>query len=224
MLKAVLFDLHGTLAFMKDYVDNKEVSSLLVSRGYEVYPQELRSAWGFVVFIDYPKFGYDNYEAMLRKMFARLEVKIDDQTLKDVAKLYEKNVFELYSDALSAVCRAKEIGLKTAIVTTTPRFWFEKDIKQILGYIDFVCTGYEAGCDKSNPKMYRTIIERFEVSPQEAIVVGDDIDLDILIPRKLGMKTILLNRSGESKDTREPDAVVSNLDEAMELVTVWAKG
>lgn len=224
MLKAVLFDLHGTLAFMKDYVDNKEVSSLLVSRGYEVHPQELRSAWGFVVFIDYPKFGYDNYEAMLRKMFARLEVKIDDQTLKDVAKLYEKNVFELYSDAPGAVRRAKEFGLKTAIVTTTPRFWFEKDVKQILGCIDFVCTGYEAGCEKSNPKMYRTIIERFEVSPQEAIVVGDDIDLDILIPRKLGMKTILLNRSGESKDTPEPDAIVSNLDEAVEVVKVWAKG
>ncbi len=72
--------------------------------------------------------------------------------------------------------------------------------------------------------MYRTIIERFEVSPKEAIVVGDDIDLDILIPRKLGMKTILLNRSGESKDTPEPDAIVSNLDEAVEVVKVWAKG
>jgi len=222
MLRAVIFDIVGTLAFIKEQVDDKEVSSFLVSRGYEVYPQELRSAWGFVVFIDYPKFGYNNYESMLRKMFARLEVEIDEQTLKDVAKLYERMSFELYPDATGVVRKAKELGLKTAIATTTPRFWFQRDIKQIIGYIDFVCTGYEAGCEKSNPKIYKRILEHLKVSSQEAVVIGDDIDLDVLIPKKLGMKTILLDRSGKSKNLLEPDTIVSNLNDALEVITAWA--
>ena len=56
-MRAVIFDLVGTLAFIENQVDNKEVSSFLVSRGYEVYPQEFGVAWGFVSFIDYPKVG-----------------------------------------------------------------------------------------------------------------------------------------------------------------------
>jgi len=221
MLRAVIFDLAGTLAFIKKYVDNKEVSSFLVNRGYEIYPQELRSAWDFVVFIDYPKFGYNNYESMLRKMFARLEVEIDEQTLIDLAKLYQRNSFELYPDAQDAVQKVKNLRLKTAIATTTPRFWFERDIKQIIGYIDFVCTGYEARCEKSNPKMYKRILEYLKVGPQETVAIGDDMDLDILIPKKLGMKAILLNRNGKSRKVSEPDASVSNLHDAMKVITSW---
>ncbi len=222
MPRAVIFDLVGTLAFIKEHVDNKETSSFLVNRGYEIYPQELRSAWNFVIFIDYPKFGYNNYESVLRKMFERLEVKIDEPTLKDVAKLYRRVSFELYPDAQDAVQKVKDLGLKTAIATTTPRFWFERDIKQILGYIDFVCTGYEAGCEKSNPKMYKRILEHLKVSLQDAVVIGDDMDLDILIPKKLGMKTILLDRNGKSKNFLEPDAIVSNLNDALKVITAWA--
>jgi len=222
MLKAVIFDLVGTLAFIKEYVDNKEVSSLLVNRGYEVYPQQLRSAWNFVVFIDYPRFGYNNYESMLRKMFERLEVQIDERTLKDVAKLYQRNSFELYPDAQDAVQKVKGLGLKTSIATTAPRFWFERDIKQIIDYIDFICTGYEAGCEKSNPNMYKRILEHLKVSSQDAVVIGDDIDLDILNPKKLGVRTILLDRNGKSKNLLEPDAIVSNLNDALKVFTAWA--
>jgi len=43
---------------------------------------------------------------------------------------------------------------RTVVVTTVPRFQLEKTIEQITDYLDFVMTGYEVGCDKSNPKMY----------------------------------------------------------------------
>ncbi|MCJ7423621.1 hypothetical protein MUP01_05055 [Candidatus Bathyarchaeota archaeon] len=54
---------------------------------------------------------------------------------------------------------AKKSGFKTAIVTTIARFKFEKAIQPISKHIDFVMTGYEAGCDKSNPKMYLRVLE-----------------------------------------------------------------
>lgn len=222
MLRALIFDLVGTLAAVKGEVDTKEVSSLLVSRGYQVYPQELRYAWGFVVFVDYPKHGFGDYESMLEKMFERLEVRVNEQTMRDVVRLYERTAFQLYPDA-RCIAKAKELGLRTAIATTTPRFWFENDLKPILSYIDFVCTGYEAGCEKANPKMYKKILERLEVIPKEAAVVGDDPYLDILIPKNLGMRTILLGRGATAEGIPEADAIVSGLNDAMRIIMDWAR-
>jgi FMN phosphatase YigB (HAD superfamily) len=58
VIKAVLFDLYGTLAYQENPVTNEEVSECLFGRNYEVSPQQLRAAFAFVAFIDYPKHGY----------------------------------------------------------------------------------------------------------------------------------------------------------------------
>jgi len=88
-------------------------------------------------------------------MFERLDVDVDDETLRELAAMYRKKVrFQLYSESKEALSIAKTLGLKTAIDTTTPKFLFEKGIQEITPLIDFICTGDEAGCEKSDPKMY----------------------------------------------------------------------
>jgi len=56
-LRALLFDLYGTIAYLKNPVSGRFVSDFLVSRGYEVYPQALDAAWHYVSFIDYQNMG-----------------------------------------------------------------------------------------------------------------------------------------------------------------------
>jgi len=51
MVEAVLFDLHGTLAYVDNPVSDIEISEYLSSRGYEVSPQQLKAAWFFVSII-----------------------------------------------------------------------------------------------------------------------------------------------------------------------------
>jgi len=48
MVEVVLFDLHGTLAYVDNPVSDIEISDYLFSRGYEVSPQQLRAAWFFL--------------------------------------------------------------------------------------------------------------------------------------------------------------------------------
>jgi phosphoglycolate phosphatase-like HAD superfamily hydrolase len=48
-IKAVCFDLHGTLVYVAKPISEKSASDLLVSRGYEVYPQALDAAWQICV-------------------------------------------------------------------------------------------------------------------------------------------------------------------------------
>ena len=181
-IRAVLFDLHGTLAYVKEDVSDAEISAYLFKRGYEVSPQQLRAAWAFVSFIDYPKYGYRNWYSFFSRILWRLKVKVDEATITGVAKLLESKPYQLYPDSAEAVMTARNSGFKTAIVTTIAHFKFEKAIQPIRKYLDFVMTGYEAGCDKSNPKMYRKVLEILAVKPEEAIMIGDDMQLDILLP------------------------------------------
>ena len=217
-IKAVLFDLYGTLAYVENPVTETEISEHLFSKGYEVSPQQLKAAWTFVSFIDYPKYGYKNWRSYFSKIFWRLKVKVNEETLSAIVKLLESKPYQLYPDAAGAVIKAKENGFKTAIVTTIAYFQFKKAVQPIRNYFDFIMTGYEAGCDKTNPKMYRKVLEILNVRPEEAVMIGDDVPIDIILPKKLGINAILLNREGKNVECPQADAVINNLNKAMETI------
>jgi len=217
-IKAVLFDLYGTLAYVENPVTETEISEHLFSKGYEVSPQQLKAAWTFVSFIDYPKYGYKNWRSYFSKIFWRLKVKVNEETLSAIVKLLESKPYQLYPDAAGAVIKARENGFKTAIVTTIAYFQFKKAIQPIRNYFDFIMTGYEAGCDKTNPKMYRKVLEILNARPEEAVMIGDDVPIDIILPEKLGINAILLNREGKNVECPQADAVINNLNKAVETI------
>lgn len=219
-LKAVVFDLFNTLGHFPHIVGDDAVSSFLVSRGYEVYPQTFKWAFGFTVFIDYPRYGFEDYESMFRKVFERLEMDADDEIIRELSSIYSESRFELFPEAVEAVRRAKTLSLKTAIATTTPKFWFQNNISPIIDHIDFICTGYEAGCEKSNPRIYRRILKALQVEPEEAVVIGDNIELDIRNPKSLGIRAIHINKDNND-DEKIADATVNNVLEAMNVVESW---
>jgi len=216
----VVFDLFNTLGRFPEVISDNEASSFLVGRGYEVYPQAFRHAFGFTVFIDYPRHGFEDFESTFRKMFERLQMDVDEATLRELSKIYGDVRFELFPEAVEAVRKAKALGMKTAIATTTPKFWFEEDIAAIADSIDFICTGYEAGCEKSNPRMYRRIMDALDVELGETVVIGDDIDLDVRNPKGLGMRAIQIDEDLGFKE-KIADAVVGNVSEAMNIVESW---
>ncbi len=217
-IKAVLFDLHETLVHNENPVTAEKISEYLFSRGYEVSPQQLKASWMFVSFIDYPKYGYRSWQSYFSRIFWRLKAKVDKETLSHIVKLLESNPYKLHSDAAETVEKTKRNGLKTAIVTTIARFQFKEAIEPIKEHFDFIMTGYEAGCDKTNPKMYRKVIEILKVKPHEAVMIGDDVQVDVLLPKQLGIHTILLDRKRQNPKCQAANAVVNSLQKALEII------
>jgi putative hydrolase of the HAD superfamily len=221
-VKAVLFDLHGTLAHCPNRMTDTEISDYLLKRGYEVSSQTLRAAWSFVALVDYPRHGYKDWKSFFSRVFHRLDAEVDERTLESLVELLEATPYQLLPDAARAVIRAKEAGFRTSIVTTIARFQFSKAIEPIEERLDFVMTGYEAGCDKSNPKMYLKVLEVLGVEPGEAVMIGDELHLDIVLPKKLGIRTVLLDRERRARpECGSVDAFVYDLDNAMEIVISW---
>jgi len=219
LVKAVLFDLYGTLGYVENSVSDEQASRFLVSLGYEVYPQAFNAALQCVSFIDYPKHGYKDWFPYLKRVLQRLDIKPDEKTLRKFARLYEQTQWKVFPDAEEAVKRAKDADLKTAIVTTIAKFKYKKALKSILEKIDVSVDGYTFRCEKSNPRIYLKTLEALGVKAREAVMIGDDVGLDVLLPKRLGMRTILLDRNGQlSTSSLEADAVVGSLSEALEKI------
>jgi len=218
MLRAVIFDLFKTLGDFRGRVSDEDICRFLQGRGYEAYPQAFHAAFGFVTFIDNPRTGFTNYPDMFEKAFERMGIAVDDETLSGVSRLYEDNPFELFPGSAIAVKRIRGLGLKTAIVTTPPRFWFESGIRPILQDIDYVCTSSEAECEKSNPKMYQKAIQALGVDPSDVVVIGDNVDLDVRLPKKLGMRAIHL-----SDEKTEADANARDVGEGAQIIERWIR-
>lgn len=67
---------------------------------------------------------------------------------------------------------------------------------------------------RKTPKFYKMICNALEVNPSKIIHVGDDYLYDYIIPKKIGMKSILLDRKQERKE----DDVIKNLKELHKLI------
>jgi FMN phosphatase YigB (HAD superfamily) len=225
ILKAALFDLHDTLVCLSGTLSSEEVSEFLLKHGYEVYPQSWDAASHYVGMIDYPKYGYSNRQAFIKQVLRRLDIQIDNETLQELALLHDRrNTYTLFPDAAPAFVKAKRLGMKTAIVTTIPDFVFYSAIKAIKDHFDVIMTGYRAGCEKSNPLMHRKTLKELDVMPTQAVMIGDELLVDVKIPKKLGMRTILLDRENTVQNKPdEADDKASTLTEAMAILEKWEK-
>ena len=99
--------------------------------------------------------------------------------------------------------KAKEKGIHTYLATNPvfPRIATMNRTRWAgLDAADFeLITTYEDNCYcKPNIDYYRTILEKFDLTPETCLMVGNDVEEDLAI-RELGVKTFLLTDTMENK-------------------------
>ena len=171
-----------------------------------------------VFFIDYPRGRADTPQQFYTKVLERLEIPLDAKLVDKLAqKATEQERVRLYEDAVPTAKSLKSQGIKTAVLTTVPSWLFRHVLEDNDVKIDFICTAKEAKAVKPNPQIYRTVLQKLGVKPNEALMVGDTIEIDIIPPKKLGMKTALLCRR-EKKTVKEADHVITSLRQLLNII------
>ena len=89
-------------------------------------------------------------------------------------------------------------------------------------YIDLVIASAEEGVEKPDLRIFQLALERANCKPEEAVMVGDRIDNDIIPANKIGMTTVWIKQGfgsyAEPKTVEEqPNYIVNNLAEITEL-------
>ena len=91
-------------------------------------------------------------------------------------------------------------------------------------YIDLVVASAEAGVSKPNLRIFQLALSRAGCKPQNAIMIGDRIDNDIIPAKSMGMRTVWIRQGlwgkcwSITKEEERADYMVDSLAELCRLL------
>lgn len=215
-IKAVLFDLDGTLLPMDQEKFFREYFKLLATKlypyGYDDPQKLIKVIWGGVAAVEQSDGSKVNEEVFWDYFNKGFPEKTYDKI--GVLREFYLNEFQALKeecghnpDADKSVKAIKQKGLR-AVVATKPIFPDEANLSRIrwagLDVDDFeYYTSYDKCCFcKPDVRYYKEIAEKLGVLPEECLMVGNDVSED-MTAEKIGMKVFLLTDcliNSENKD------------------------
>ena len=132
--------------------------------------------------------------------------------------LYE----ELYPDTMECLRILKKKYKLGIIANQIPGVEKRLDGMGIRRYFDVIVSSAEEGVAKPDPRIFNIALIRAGCTPEQAVMIGDRIDNDIVPAKQMGMKTVWI-KQGVGKywniqgDSETPGYEVNNLSELLSL-------
>ena len=132
--------------------------------------------------------------------------------------LYE----ELYPDTMECLRILKKKYKLGIIANQIPGVEKRLDGMGIRRYFDVIVSSAEEGVAKPDPRIFNIALISAGCTPEQAVMIGDRIDNDIVPAKQMGMKTVWI-RQGVGKywniqgDSETPGYEVNNLSELLSL-------
>jgi len=206
--KLILFDFSGTLAYLAKPVDFKRFLTSLKNFGIEIETEEEVKAFTSL-FADL--FGWaKNWLDFSEKIFEEYVEKPEREAIEALAEFLEKNIsFELYND----VKEIFDLPIQKAILSANARFLIKS-----LGLGEFlkIFTPRETKFLKPDPRAFLTPLKKLKVKPEETLIVGNELERDLIPARNLGMEAVLIDR--ENKIKKAPVRKINSLAELKQIL------
>ena len=206
--KLILFDFSGTLAYLSRPVNFKGFFDSLKNFGIEIKTDKEVKTFSslFADLLGRAK----NWLDFSEKLFEKLVEKPERKIIEKLARFLEKNVsFELYDDVKEIL----DLPYKKAILSANAEFLIKG-----LGLEKFfrIFTPRETKFLKPDPRAFLTVLKKLKIKPKEVIMVGNEIERDLIPAQELGLEAILIDRENKIKET--PIKKISSLRELKNLL------
>lgn len=187
MIKAVIFDLWDTLAFNKGHIGGyiEKIDREIGIENKDKFTK-LRRDW-YLNNIDDERF----FTKLLNDSNRPIAM------LDSLIKIWHSQLeaVELYPETVDVLETLKIKGIKLILVSnTTPISNKAIDKLGIRKYFDYIFLSCNEEITKPSPFVYKRILDKFNLKPEELIVVGDQISTDIKGAETYGIKAILIDR------------------------------
>jgi HAD superfamily hydrolase (TIGR01549 family) len=132
--------------------------------------------------------------------------------------------FHLYDDVSDTFRALVEQGIRLGLISNTHRSLETFQVHFALeGLVAATVSSSEHGYLKPHPSIFEAALRLVDVPPEEAVMVGDSFKHDIAGALSVGMRGVLLKRSGEplrrESDNGRPDVpVIRTLRELPDLL------
>jgi HAD superfamily hydrolase (TIGR02253 family) len=220
MVRAIIFDLDNTLTdFMKmkraaidAAVDGMLDAGLTLPREevaaqiYKVYDREG---------IEYQQV----FDIFLKESMGRIDYKILSSAIVAYRRARESYLV-FYPHVNITLLDLLKRGLRLAVVSDAPRLqaWMRLAHLQLQHLFETVVAFEDTGERKPSPKPFQRVIDLLGITPQEAIMVGDWPERDVVGAAKVGIRTAFA-RYGDTFGTKDSGADF-DLNDIYELVGI----
>ncbi len=236
--KGILFDLGSTLIEF----DNTEWGKLetasvkkgydyLIRRGYRLPEWEVFGKTFLTEFHQAWQKAQENLiEVRLPEWVANFLVRFGISSPDGQAIEFLKHYYEPISNQITLVDGVKEVlehfkreNLKIGLVSNSsfPTEFHVEELKnyEIFHLFEEILFSYDFGLRKPHPDLFKHVLNKLELKPQETIFIGDRLIEDVSGPQKVGMKAILkYKKERDYSAPVVPDYVVNNLSELPEVI------
>jgi putative hydrolase of the HAD superfamily len=170
-------------------------------------------------------------EESLSQLLAELGIKnVPQYILESAIDAFfssELGLYTTFPHVPEVLTELKSGGYKLAVVSnaTTGRLIRQAmAMRDLIRYFETIIVSADIGYRKPHPQIFQLALDFLKVKPEQAVMVGDLLDFDILGAQKLGMKTILAKfiqpkeEFNNKKTEIIPDAVAYKFREIIKYI------
>jgi len=198
MLRAVLFDVDFTIARPGPELGPEGYQRLGRRFGLELDPSRYRAAREKALegVRRHPELEHDEeiWVAFTERIIRNMGGKADSayECAVEMTRAWEHaEHFELYDDALPVLGELRAQGLRLGLVSNTGR-----DLEEFVAHhrlkVDAALGSRSFGRTKPHPTIFRAVLERLEVEPADAAMIGDSPEDDVEGARAAGITAAFL--------------------------------
>lgn len=231
MIKAVIFDLDDTLCNTTDVIEDALESTFL-----QHLTHFSDKSVNDLVSINIKIFGnliadpnVPLSSATIRVWFEVFEYLQIKPSLKVILRLIEYVRSEVnkrirpINGSLELLSYLKSKDIKIGVLTNG--IFIDQASKLVKldldNFIDYLVTSDMCAADKPNPKIFKYLLNKMNVSPNQTLMIGNDLIADIKGAHDIGMKTIYL-KNGRLRNINtklvKPDYIKTNYIDILQLL------
>jgi len=195
MIKAIIFDLWGTL-FYED-VKGKHPFRLFaekIGQNFDDY-NYLKIFEKYLMLEKY----YD-LTVPVKLILKEFKIRATTKLISELTYLLKKDGASTkpYQETLEVLNRLRENYILGLITNTYYYAYKQLNEKfKIDSLFNVVLKSYKIGILKPNPKIFEIMLRKLKVKPNEALMVGDSLKDDVESAEKFGIKGILIDRKNK---------------------------
>lgn len=227
--EAVLFDLGNTLVRMwvSEFVYHEVLGSLGISRSIEKIKQALARTEeefkdrGYRLLFGKVSYGkyWNRWDSIVLK---HLQIIADQKLVTEIqTRWFNYADCEAYPDVKPILAELKTRGFKTGMISTA----YEEDITAISkkaglpkDLFNVIIGANTIKKEKPHPDVFKYALRKLNVKPEETLFVGDSIDADYRGAETVGIRAVLIQRTGNAASNTYGLKTISELKEIFNYI------
>lgn len=223
MIKLIIFDLDDTLISEFDFIKSGyDVVSKYISQKYKINKED-----AYQELIDLANLKAKNTFNLLLEKYNIVYSKED---ILELVRMYRSHLPKItfYDDVRPVIDKLKSSGIKLGIISDgyIETQQNKLNVLNCKNTFDYIILTEELGREywKPSPRAFEIMMEKFAITPQEAIYIGDNPEKDFYIKKYMPINTVRIKRDrgiyidSKYKENIKEDKSINNLYELLDFI------